>query len=176
MSFRIIYSSAVQVYPYFPKIPLTCKSRLCPSCGFKYSATWTEKISNDIIKCPHRHALFTILKQYRKFFFYDKTLLSKLASAVNRIFKYQFHNIHHKNQRVSKIPKSSDHPLMLFIPLVETSSGILIFMLFSLLAGLIIFFTLLIFNIFSLNLLPINGNSLFLILFPMVNVLTVIFV
>ena len=31
------------------KIALSCKSRLCPTCGFKYSATWTENISKDII-------------------------------------------------------------------------------------------------------------------------------
>ena len=89
------------------KIPLTCKSRLCPSCGFKYSNTWTQNISKDIINCPHRHVLFTIPKQCREFFFYDRTLLSKLALAVNDIFKYQFHNINRKNQRVYKIPKSS---------------------------------------------------------------------
>ena len=89
------------------KIPLTCKSRLCPSCGFKYSATWTERISKDILNCPHRHVLFTIPKQCREFFFYDRTLLSKLPLAVNHIFKYQFHNIHRKNLRVNKIPKSS---------------------------------------------------------------------
>ena len=84
-------------YGHSHKIPLTCKSRLCPSCGFKYSATWTERISKDIINCPHRHVLFTIPKQCREFFFYDRTLLSKLALAVNDIFKYQFHNIYRKN-------------------------------------------------------------------------------
>ena len=95
------------------KISLTCKSRLCPSCSFKYSATWTEKISRDIIKCPHRHILFTIPEQCREFFFYNRTLLSKFAYAVNHFFKYQFHNIHRKNQRVSQIPKASDQ---YFIP------------------------------------------------------------
>ena len=29
---------------HYHTIPITCKSRLCPSCGFKYSATWTQKI------------------------------------------------------------------------------------------------------------------------------------
>ena len=37
----------------------------------------------------------------------QRILLSILASAVNYIFKYQFHNIHRKNQRLYKIPKSS---------------------------------------------------------------------
>ena len=28
---------------HFHTIPITCKSRLCPSCGFKYSVSWTQK-------------------------------------------------------------------------------------------------------------------------------------
>ena len=90
------------------KIALSCKSRLCPTCGFKYSATWTENISKDIIQCPHRHVIFTIPKQCREFFFYDRTLLSKLASAINSIFKYQFQHTYKKNLRVNYVPKSSN--------------------------------------------------------------------
>lgn len=41
------------------------------------------------------------------FFFYDRDLLTKLAYAVNDVFKYQFHNIKAKNQRVHKISKYS---------------------------------------------------------------------
>ena len=26
--------------------PVTCKSKLCPSCGYRYSMTWTENIPN----------------------------------------------------------------------------------------------------------------------------------
>ncbi len=89
------------------KFPLTCKSRLCPSCGFKYSSIWTENISKDIINCPHRHVLFTIPKQCREFFFYDRALLNKLSTAVNLIFKYQFQHTYKKKQRVKPIPKSS---------------------------------------------------------------------
>ena len=89
------------------KIPLSCKSRLCPSCGFKYSATWTENIQKDIFPCNHRHVLFTIPEQCRQFFFYDRTLLPKLTSAINDIFKYQFQHTYSKNQRVNTIPKSS---------------------------------------------------------------------
>jgi len=45
---------------HYHTIPITCKSRLCPSCGFKYSSTWTQKMINDILNTPHRHILFTI--------------------------------------------------------------------------------------------------------------------
>jgi len=64
---------------HYHTIPITCKSRLCPSCGFKYSATWTQKMINDILNIPHRHILFTIPEELRAFFSYDRTLLSKLS-------------------------------------------------------------------------------------------------
>jgi len=87
---------------HYHTIPITCKSRLCPSCGFKYSATWTQKMTNDILNVPHRHILFTIPEELRPFFFYDRELLSKLASAVNKTLEYQFHNIYKKNNIVFK--------------------------------------------------------------------------
>ena len=92
---------------HYHTIPITCKSRLCPSCGFKYSATWTQKMINDILNIPHRHILFTIPEELRAFFCYDRTLLSKLAKAVNEVMKYQFHNMHKKIARKFKVPKSS---------------------------------------------------------------------
>ena len=92
---------------HYHTIPITCKSRLCPSCGFKYSAIWTQKMSNDILNAAHRHILFTIPEELRPFFCYDRTLLSKLAKAVNEVMKYQFHNIHKKLSRKVKVPKSS---------------------------------------------------------------------
>ena len=61
---------------HYHTIPITCKSRLCPSCGFKYSTTWTQKMTNDILNVPHRHILFTIPEELRPFFFYDRNLLS----------------------------------------------------------------------------------------------------
>ena len=92
---------------HYHTIPITCKSRLCPSYGFKYSATWTQKMINDILNIPHRHILFTIPEELRAFFCYDRTLLSKLAKAVNEVMKYQFHNMHKKIARKFKVPKSS---------------------------------------------------------------------
>ena len=73
----------------------------------RYSATWTENTAASLIDVKHRSVLFTIPKELRMFFFYDRTLLTKLTYAVNDIFKYQFHNIKAKNQRVHKISKYS---------------------------------------------------------------------
>ena len=91
--------------PIIHKFPLTCKSKLCPSCGFKYSRIWSLNIMKHILNIEHRHVLFTIPKECRQFFFYDRKLLSKLSAAVNEIFKFSFHNIFRKKalDTVSKL-------------------------------------------------------------------------
>ena len=89
------------------KFKISCKSRLCPACGKKYAALWADKTAASLINTKHRAILFTIPKEIRKFFFYDRTLLTKLTYAVNDIFKYQFNNIKSKNQRVHKIGRYS---------------------------------------------------------------------
>ena len=93
--------------PIIHKLPLTCKSKLCPSCGFKYSRIWPFNIMKHILNIEHRNVLFTIPKECRQFFFYDRKLLSKLSAAVNEIFKFTFHNISKKNLRKNKISKFS---------------------------------------------------------------------
>lgn len=93
--------------PIIHKFPLTCKSKLCPSCGFKYSSIWAQNTMKHILNIEHRHVLFTIPKECRQFFFYDRKLLSKLSVAVNEIFKFTFHNISKKNLRKNKISKFS---------------------------------------------------------------------
>ncbi|WP_367119862.1 transposase zinc-binding domain-containing protein [uncultured Leptotrichia sp.] len=89
--------------------PITCKSRLCPSCGYRYSMTWTENIQKHILNIEHRHVLFTIPEECRKFFFYDISLLSKLSADVNQVFKFIFHNISRKRKRKNKISEHSKY-------------------------------------------------------------------
>ena len=93
--------------PIIHKFPLTCKSKLCPSCGFKYSSIWAQNTIKHILNIEHRHVLFTIPKECRQFFFYDRKLLSKLSAVVNEIFKFCFHNISRKKLRKNKISKFS---------------------------------------------------------------------
>ena len=97
----------IKFCPIIHKFPLTCKSKLCPSCGFKYSRIWSLNIMRHILNIEHRHVLFTIPKECRQFFFYDRNLLSKLSAAVNEIFKFCFHNISKKYLRKNKISKFS---------------------------------------------------------------------
>ena len=87
--------------------PVTCKSKLCPSCGYRYSMTWSENIQKHILDIEHRHVLFTVPEECRKFFFYDRSLLSKLSAAVNKVFKFIFHNIRRKRKRKNKISEHS---------------------------------------------------------------------
>ena len=69
--------------------------------------TWTEKIQKHILNIEHRHVLFTIPQECRKFFFYDRSLLLKLSAAVNQVFKFIFHNISRKRKRKNKISEHS---------------------------------------------------------------------
>ena len=94
--------------PIIHKFPLTCKSKLCPSCGFKYSSIWAQNTMKHILNIEHRNVLFTIPKECRQFFFYDRNLLSKLSATVNEIFKFCFHNISRKKLRKNKISKYSE--------------------------------------------------------------------
>ena len=62
----------------------TCKSRFCSSCGYKYKNDRVESILQTAYKCPHRHLVFTIPKELRKFFFFPfKKRMNILFKAVN---------------------------------------------------------------------------------------------
>ena len=68
--------------PITHKFPLSCKSRLCPSCGYKYSQLWTDNIHKHILNIPHRHVLFTIPKACRMFLKRIKELI-KFPNLLN---------------------------------------------------------------------------------------------
>ena len=51
------------------KFKVTCKSRLCPSCGKKYSAIWAEKTASSLIDVKHRAVLLAYLKSLENFSF-----------------------------------------------------------------------------------------------------------
>ena len=59
----------------------TCKSRFCNSCGSKYIQDRASSISSKLIKCKHRHIVFTIPEELRVFFRRDRKLLSLLFKA-----------------------------------------------------------------------------------------------
>lgn len=74
-------------------VPFRCKSRFCPTCGNKYSIDRTTSMSFRIVRCRHRHCVFTIPEELRHFFLEDRSLLNCLFSAVRSVVLRMFHKI-----------------------------------------------------------------------------------
>jgi hypothetical protein len=73
----------------FKHVSFTCKSRFCNSCGAKYTQDRAESISSKLIRCTHRHIVFTIPQELRSFFRKDRSLLHILFKAcADTIFNY----------------------------------------------------------------------------------------
>lgn len=73
----------------FKYVAFSCKSRFCNSCGAKYIQDRAESIFSKLIRCTHRHIVFTIPQELRIFFLRDRTLLHLLFKAsADTIFKY----------------------------------------------------------------------------------------
>ena len=72
-------------------VPFRCKSRFCPSCGNKYSIDRTTAMSFKIVNVSHRHCVFTIDDELRRFFAQDRSMLSLLFTAVQSTVLRMFH-------------------------------------------------------------------------------------
>jgi len=61
-------------------LAFSCKHRhFCPSCHQKRVAEFGEWLCQEVIKeVPHRHFIFSIPKMIRRYFLYDRKLLSEL--------------------------------------------------------------------------------------------------
>ena len=70
--------------------PFHCHSRFCPTCGAKYSLDRATSMSFKLIKCTHRHCVFTIDEDLRHFFLEDHSLLHCLFSAVQSVISRMF--------------------------------------------------------------------------------------
>ena len=81
-------------------VPFRCHSRFCPTCGVMYSIKRTTAMSFKLIRCTHRHCVFTIAEELRPFFLADRSLLNCLFQAVNQAVSRFFYNINHKRQFV----------------------------------------------------------------------------
>ena len=56
-------------------VPFRCHSKFCPTCGSKYSNDRFTMMSFKLIRCTHRHCVFTIDEELRHFFLDDRSLL-----------------------------------------------------------------------------------------------------
>jgi hypothetical protein len=64
------------------RVPFTCKSRFCNTCGAKYAKDRSLNMSAKLIKGVHRHVVFTIPQELRKYFAYNRALLNLLFEAA----------------------------------------------------------------------------------------------
>ena len=71
-------------------VPFTCKSRFCNTCAIKYQMDRALEISSKLIKCEHRHIVFTIPEQLRIYFRKDRNLLNLLFRAAEDCIKFFF--------------------------------------------------------------------------------------
>lgn len=74
-------------------VPFRCHSRFCPSCGTNYAMERTSDISFKLIKCSHRHCVFTIDESLRIFFRRDRSCLNLLFKAVRSVILRMFSKI-----------------------------------------------------------------------------------
>lgn len=75
--------------------PITCKSRICPSCGKNYSEQLTNRFLTKAINKRHRHILFTLPNYSWNLFIGKYHMLSILADKLYLVFKeyYKANNI-----------------------------------------------------------------------------------
>ncbi|MEW6215747.1 MAG: transposase [Nitrospirota bacterium] len=66
------------------RVPFTCKSRFCTSCGKKYVDEWVDKTVDEIIDVPHRHIVFTIPEELRDIIFKDRSLIKVMMDCASK--------------------------------------------------------------------------------------------
>lgn len=65
-------------------VPHSCKSRFCSSCGKVMVDQWIERSMQGFIDVPYHHIVFTIPRELRNIFRWDRTQLGVLFTAVQR--------------------------------------------------------------------------------------------
>lgn len=69
------------------KVPFRCRSRFCGSCGKVYIDNRAENMSEKLIRCKHRHMVFTIAEELREYFRKDRKLLELLPRCAAEVIK-----------------------------------------------------------------------------------------
>ena len=65
-------------------IPFSCKSRLCPSCGWLSAQRFVEGLQARLIKCRYRHLVFSVPSELRELFYQQRELLPEIGRASCR--------------------------------------------------------------------------------------------
>lgn len=72
------------------KVPFTCKSKFCNSCGRLYTLKWAEKQQKNMLRVGHRHSVFTMPDILRNYFYRRRELLKELQDGVYDVIKYWY--------------------------------------------------------------------------------------
>lgn len=63
-------------------VPCTCKSRFCPSCGYKANLIWLNQLLNRALPCDHQHLVFTLPCELRELAKSNRRLIFNLMSKT----------------------------------------------------------------------------------------------
>jgi len=63
-------------------VAFTCKSRLCPSCGWLYGQRFAERVRPRLIGGRYRHLVFAVPSELRELFFWERQLLPLVCHAA----------------------------------------------------------------------------------------------
>jgi hypothetical protein len=80
------------------KVGFTCKSRFCTSCGKIYTDNWIENMLGNLINVKHRHMVFTIPEELRKFFGTDRERLKILPKSAAKAVTSWMHSLNKTEQ------------------------------------------------------------------------------
>ena len=73
---------------HFKRIPFTCKSRFCPSCGKKATNAWIQKQMDILPKTSWQHITFTMPNVLWEFFRINRHLLNELSGLAAQCILY----------------------------------------------------------------------------------------
>ena len=65
-------------------VPHSCKSRFCSSCGKVMVDQWIERSMSGFVDVPYHHIVFTIPKELRHLFRWDRSGYGDLFTAASR--------------------------------------------------------------------------------------------
>lgn len=77
----------------FLKVPFSCKSRFCNSCGVKYAQDRALSMAKRSIRCKHRHIVFTMSDKLWSYFQKYRFLLDGLFDAASQSVLSWFHEL-----------------------------------------------------------------------------------
>lgn len=89
------------------KIGFTCKSRFCSKCGKKYISEWVEKQVSKNLDVPHRHCVFTMPSEYRKYFYWNRENLKDLQDMAYEVINEFANGVNKKNRKEYEKKKRS---------------------------------------------------------------------